>query len=148
MAVILGVSEKTILTGELKSGTKDVGNMKQTRFYVCPVCGSIMHGTGNCEAVCCGKPLEIIIPKEADDRHLINISEIDDDYYIEFNHEMTKDHYIGFVSYVRFDRVLTIRLYPEQDSGISFPKIYGGKLYYYCSKHGLFEYNMKSRRKT
>ena len=55
---------------------------------------------------------------------------------------MTKEHYIGFVAYVRFDRVLTIKLYPEQDATVRFPKMFGGKLYYYCNKHGLFEFKI------
>ena len=56
---------------------------------------------------------------------------------------MTKEHYIGFVSYVRFDRVLTAALYPEQDCAVRIPKMYGGKIVFYCNKHGLFEYQIK-----
>lgn len=148
LADILGVSEKTILSGDLEQNLESANNMKRTKFYVCPHCGSFMQGTGNSQVVCCGKQLEVLKAVSADDEHTINISEIEDDYYIEFNHEMTKEHYISFVSYVRFDRVLTIKLYPEQDSAVRFPKMYGGKIYFYCSKHGLFEYQMKSRRKA
>ena len=148
LADILGVSEKTILSGDLEQNLESANNMKRTKFYVCPHCGSFLQGTGNGQVVCCGKQLEALTAVSADDEHTINISEIEDDYYIEFNHEMTKEHYISFVSYVRFDRVLTIKLYPEQDSAVRFPKMYGGKIYFYCSKHGLFEYQMKSRRKA
>ena len=148
LADILGVSEKTILSGDLEQNLESVNNMKRTKFYVCPHCGSFLQGTGNGQVVCCGKQLEVLKAVSADDEHTINIFEIEDDYYIEFNHEMTKEHYISFVSYVRFDRVLTIKLYPEQDSAVRFPKMYGGKIYFYCSKHGLFEYQMKSRRKA
>ena len=148
LADILGVSEKTILSGDLEQNLESANNMKRTKFYVCPCCGSFLQGTGNGQVVCCGKQLEALTAVSADDEHTINISEIEDDFYIEFNHEMTKEHYISFVSYVRFDRVLTIKLYPEQDSAVRFPKMYGGKIYFYCSKHGLFEYQMKSRRKA
>ena len=148
LADILGVSEKTILSGDLEQNLESANNMKRTKFYVCPHCGSFLQGTGNSQVVCCGKQLEALTAVSADDEHTINISEIEDDFYIEFNHEMTKEHYISFVSYVRFDRVLTIKLYPEQDSAVRFPKMYGGKIYFYCSKHGLFEYQMKSRRKA
>lgn len=148
LADILGVSEKTILSGDLEQNLESANNMKRTKFYVCPCCGSFLQGTGNGQVVCCGKQLEALTAVSADDEHITNISEIEDDYYIEFNHEMTKEHYISFVSYVRFDRVLTIKLYPEQDSAVRFPKMYGGKIYFYCSKHGLFEYQMKSRRKA
>lgn len=148
LADILGVSEKTILSGDLEQNLESANNMKRTKFYVCPCCGSFMQGTGNSQVVCCGKQLEALKAVSTDDEHTINISEIEDDFYIEFNHEMTKEHYISFVSYVRFDRVLTIKLYPEQDCTVRFPKMYGGKIYFYCSKHGLFEYQMKSRRKA
>ncbi len=148
LADILGVSEKTILSGDLEQNLESANNMKRTKFYVCPDCGSFMQGTGNGQVVCCGKQLEALTVVSSDDEHAINISEIEDDYYIEFNHEMTKEHYISFASYVRFDRVLTVKLYPEQDSAVRFPKMYGGKIYFYCSKHGLFEYQMKSRRKA
>ena len=146
LADVLGVSERAILSGNLDTNLKESGNMKRTNFYVCPECGSFLHGTGNCRIICCGKPLEAEKAASPNDDHMIKISEIEDDYYIEFAHEMTKEHYIGFVSYVRFDRVLTIKLYPEQDASVRFPKMFGGKLYYHCSKHGLFEYQMKSRR--
>lgn len=148
LADILGVSEKTILSGDLEQNLESANNMKRTKFYVCPHCGSFLQGTGNGQVVCCGKQLEALTAVSADDEHTINISEIEDDFYIEFNHEMTKEHYIGFVAYVRFDRVLTVKLYPEQDASVRFPKMYGGKIYFYCSKHGLFEYQMKSRRKA
>ena len=144
LAEILGVSEKTILSGNLETNTVEAGNMKRTKFYVCPDCGSFMQGTGNSQVVCCGKQVEALKANMSDTEHLIKVSDIEDDYYIEFNHEMTKEHYIGFVSYVRFDRVLTVRLYPEQDASVRFPKMYGGKLYYYCNTHGLFEYKEKN----
>ena len=148
LADILGVSEKTILSGDLELNLEEAGNMKRTKFYVCTCCGSFMQGIGNSQVICCGKQLEALKAVSADTKHTINISEIEDDYYIEFNHEMTKEHYISFVSYVRFDRVLTVRLYPEQDSAVRFPKMRGGKFYFYCNNHGLFEYEMQSRRKA
>ena len=142
LADILGVSEKTILSGDLNANSEEAVNMKKTKFYVCPDCGSLMQGTGNSQVVCCGKMLEPLKLSVTDDAHKINISEIEDDYYIEFNHKMTKEHYISFVSYVRFDRVLTLKLYPEQDCAVRFPKMRGGKLYYYCNQHGLFEFKI------
>ena len=140
LAGVLGVSEKTILSGGLPENPEEAGNMKKTKFYVCPCCGSFMQGLGNSQVVCCGKPLKPLTARAADNEHCMTVSEAEDEHYIEFAHDMTKEHYISFVSYVRFDRVLTVKLYPEQDAAVRLPRMYGGKLYFYCNKHGLFEY--------
>ena len=139
LAELLGVSEKALLTGDLCVQSKDAGNMLRTKFYVCPHCGSFARLTGNGKLVCCGKPLEPCRAASPDDAHAVNISELEDDYYIEFSHPMTKEHYISFVSYVRFDRILTVKLYPEQEGAVRFPKMRGGRFYYFCNEHGLFE---------
>ena len=132
---VLGVSERILLSGNLTKNTHDAGNVRRTKIYVCPECGSIMQGMGECEVVCCGKPVEALVPQMADAAHTIDVSEIEDDFFVE----MTKEHFIKFIVCIGFDRLLTVRLYPEQDSSVRFPRMPRGKLYYYCSKHGLFE---------
>lgn len=147
LADILGVSERMLLSGDLIENNKDIGNMKKMKFYVCPDCGSIAQSVGECQIVCCGKPLLAAVIKQADDKHSVRMTEIENDFYIEFNHEMTKEHFISFVSYVACDRVLTVKLYPEQAPSVRFPKMHGGKLYYYCVKHGLYEcLNLKNKK--
>ena len=140
LSKVLGVSEKILLSGSLIKNKAETGNLKRTKFYVCPYCGSTMQGTGQYEVICCGKVMEPLVPQKADADHKLEIFDIDNDFYIEFDHEMTKEHFIQFVAYVGFDRVLMIRLYPEQDPTVRFSKMHGGKLYYYCNNHGLFEY--------
>ncbi|MBO5775859.1 MAG: hypothetical protein J6R35_00640 [Clostridia bacterium] len=81
-----------------------------------------------------------------DETHTLKIPEIDGDFYVEFKHEMTKEHYLSFVSYLGYDRVITVRLYPEGDASVRLPRAYLGKILYYCNKHGLFEYQL-SRKK-
>ncbi len=139
LADLLGVSERMLLLGEEKQNSEEVGNMKRTKFYVCPYCHGMLQGTGEGQIICCGKPVEPLQARPADSDHVTRILSVEDDFYIEIDHEMSKSHFIRFVSYVRFDRVLTVRLYPEQDAAVRFPKMYGGKLLFYCSKHGLFE---------
>ncbi len=142
LADILGVSEKMLLLGSAVKNKQQSGNIKMTKFYVCPECGSIMQGLGECQVICCGKPVEQLEIKQADSSHKIKVSEIENDFYIEFNHEMTKEHFISFATYVGFGRALMIRLYPQQDATVRFPKMFRGKLYCYCNKHGLFEYKL------
>ncbi|MCT4619107.1 MAG: helix-turn-helix domain-containing protein [Marinisporobacter sp.] len=135
---ILGVNIEKILLGDLSPNDADGGNMKRIKFYVCPSCGNLVNNTGQAEISCCGRKLEPLIAKPEDDTHNIRIDEIEEDYYITIPHEMSKSHYISFVAYVKYDRVLIVKLYPEQDAAVRFPKMYGGKLYFYCSQHGLW----------
>ncbi len=139
LADILGVSERVLLYGSLVQNTASAGNIKRTKFYVCPYCGSVMQGAGECQVICCGKPVEALKADKADEEHLVQVSEIEDDFYIEFNHEMSKEHFIKFVAYVGVDRILMVRLYPEQASSARFTKMHGGKIYFYCNRHGLYE---------
>ena len=71
----------------------------------------------------------------------ITVEEIDTDYFVTFDHPMTKDQYLSFVAYVKSDRVFLNRLYPEQSPTCRFPITTGGKLFVYCIKHGLSVYS-------
>lgn len=147
LADIFGVNERSLLTGELPENKMESGNPKHTRFYVCPHCGSMMQGTGACHAACCGKTLLPLKASPTDGEHALKITEVENDFYVELDHEMTKAHYVRFVTYVGFDRVLTMHLYPEQDPAVRIPKVYDGKIVYYCNRDGLFEYPLRQLRK-
>lgn len=134
---LLDVNIERILSGELDPKDADGGNMKQIKFYVCPNCGTIMTSTGEAEISCCGRRLLPLTVKTVDEEHEVLIKEVEDDYYITFDHEMTKDHYISFVAYVSYDRVLLVKLYPEQSGELRIPRMRGGRLYVCCSRHGL-----------
>lgn len=146
LSEILGVDEKSLLSGSLTENKTATGNIQRTKFYVCPCCGSSMQGTGDCSLICCGKLLHPLQVKPLDEAHTPTFTEIENDFYVEFPHEMRKEHYLRFVWYIGFDRVLTLPLYPEQDCAVRIPKVYGGKLVYYCNQHGLFEYRLSVRR--
>ena len=142
LSELFGVDVKKLLAGELPKTKAEAGNMKKTKFYVCDVCGNIvtdLGGSNNTEVLCCGRSLSPLTPQTPDAMHELCFETVEDEYYITFSHPMIKEHYISFVSYVRFDRVLTVKLYPEQDGSLRFPVMRGGKFYYYCSEHGLFE---------
>lgn len=142
LADILGVSADTILKGEIMKNADEAGNMKKLKFYVCKSCGSFMQGIGDALPTCCGETLTPLSPKKAEGEHGISISEVEDDLYITFSHEMAKTHYISFVAAVGYDRVLTVKLYPEQDSAVRIPMLRRGHLFFYCTNHGLFEYSI------
>lgn len=138
LSSLLGIDLKTILTGSLDSNTADGGNMKKIKFYMCPECKNIITATGNADISCCGRKLSPLSAKPCDTEHNFTTEIIEDDYYITFPHQMTKSHYIAFAAYVTYDRVLMVRLYPEQDGEVRFPRLRGGKLYLCCSEHGLW----------
>lgn len=136
---IFQVDIQKLIDGELPKPKQEAGNVKRTKFYICQQCGNILTSVGNAEILCCGRKLSPLSAQSPDDAHKLSVQLIEDDFYITFPHPMTKEHYISFISYVRFDRVLTLKLYPEQGGEARLPRMRGGRLYYYCSNHGLFE---------
>ena len=142
LADILGTNADTLLSGELSPKGEFVGNFKKMQFYVCPHCGSFLHGTGEAAVSCCGKKLSPLNVSPQNDTHCIEVSETESGYSVTVKHKMSREHYIAFISYVSNDTVMTVKLCPEQDSSAVFPKHSGGKFYFYCTKHGLFEYEI------
>lgn len=142
LSEILNVNIEKILLGDMEQNRKENGNMKKIKFYVCPVCGSIITETGNAEISCCGRRLTALTPSTGCTEHEISTQNIENEIYITINHEMTKEHYISFIAYVKFDRIILIRLYPEQTAETRIPQMGSGKLYCCCTKHGLFEYDI------
>ncbi|MEG1411771.1 MAG: helix-turn-helix domain-containing protein [Terrisporobacter sp.] len=136
---IFNINIEKILLGDLEPNEVDGGNMKRIKFYVCPNCGNITTCTGGAEISCCGRKLQGEVAKLEDDNHKITVEEIENDFYVTIDHEMTKSHYISFVAYVTFDRVLIVKLYPEQSPTVRFPRLSRGKLYIYCNEHGFIE---------
>ena len=68
---------------------------------------------------------------------------MDLDYYLSWDHPMEKGHFLDFAACVRDDRVLLIRLYPEQESAVRIPASWrGGTLYLHCTRHGLQRFKL------
>jgi DNA-binding XRE family transcriptional regulator/desulfoferrodoxin (superoxide reductase-like protein) len=146
LSELFGVNIEKILIGELELNDMETGNLKKTKFYVCPNCGNVISTTGEAQLSCCGRKLAPLVAKPADEKHTAIVEDDDGEYYITFDHEMSKDHFLSFVAYVSTDRTMFVRLYPEQTAAVRLPimsggklgKKYGSKLYYYCSKEGLW----------
>ena len=140
LSELFGVSVERLLAGDLAPQDTEVGNMKRVKFYVCPDCGNILTATGGGELHCCGRKLEPLEARPADEDHAMTVQEIEEDWYITFPHPMRKEHFIRFAAYAATDRVLLVRLYPEQGSELRIPQLRGGgKLNLCCSRDGLFE---------
>ena len=68
------------------------------------------------------------------------VQPVEEDLYVTFSHPMEKGHFIRFALWLGIDRMLLVRLYPEQGGEFRIPNLRrGGKLYLCCSRDGLFE---------
>ena len=139
LAQIFGVSMVHLLRGDLAPNIPEVGNMRRLKFYVCPECGNVLTATGGGELHCCGRRLEPLAPKPMDEPHAVKVEPVEEDWYVTFSHPMEKDHYFRFAAFVGTERVLLVRLYPEQGGEFRIPQMRCGKLYLCCSRHGLYE---------
>lgn len=144
LSQIFSVDIEKILLGDLDPNEVDGGNMKKVKFYVCEHCGNIINSTGEADVSCCGRKLDALVANQEDKMHFIRIEEVEADYYITFPHEMSKSHFISFLAYVMYDRVLIVKLYPEQNAELRFPRMLGGKMYFYCNQHGLWVHENES----
>lgn len=139
LAQALGVSVAELLTGDCRTNENRAGNMLRSKFYLCPVCGNVIHAMGEGAFHCCGVDLPPLSPEEPDEDHSIRVEKVENDWYLTLDHPMTKAHFICFFAYVTADRVLLQRTYPEQDCALRFPRMGSGRLYACCNRHGLFQ---------
>lgn len=142
LAEVLNVTVEQILSGELPKQKKDSGNVARMRFYLCPHCGNILMGTGACAPVCCGRRLKPAVAKPMDEAHGLRWERMENDNYFTFSHPQEKSHYLQFAALVNSDRMVFVRLYPEQDSAFRMPWGMKGTLYVGCNTHGLFKMKM------
>ncbi|MGL4362582.1 MAG: helix-turn-helix domain-containing protein [Cellulosilyticaceae bacterium] len=145
LAAALEVNASELLTGEQIDTTNNGGNMKKIKFYVCETCKNVVTSTNEIVLSCCGQKLTALKKiKDVDSSHQANVELVEDDLFITFNHPMEKTHFISFVAYVTMDRLYLIKLYPEQNPEVRFPKRGRGSLYMYCTEEGLIEIQQKN----
>ena len=167
LAEKLGVSDKTVSKWETAKGYPDItllepiakafrisvtelisgntihnanvsANMLRSKFYVCPVCGNVIHSMGEAAIHCHGVLLSALEAEPTDERHMIFIERIEDEYYVRIDHSMTKDHYISFVAAASSGDIQMVKLYPEGSAEARF-KIRGvRRIFFYCNRDGLF----------
>jgi len=139
LAKALGVSLAELLSGECVINRNRSANMQRTKFYVCPICGNVIHSIGEGVFSCCGITLPVQDAEETDEEHTIRVEKVENEYYVTMDHPMTKTHFISFFAYITWDRVQMVKLYPEQDAQVRFPMSGRGVIYSYCNQHGLFK---------
>ena len=139
LAQALGISVIELMNGEQILNKNVSANMLHSKFYVCPICGNVIHALGNAVVSCCGITLPVLEAEAVDDDHAVTIEDVEDEHFITVYHPMTKAHYISFVAYVTSDRIQMVKLYPESNAQTRLQRWDMGYLYYYCNQHGLFK---------
>jgi len=142
LAKVFGVSITELLSGNAVENINVSANMLRSKFYVCPVCGNIIHSMGEAVIHCHGVQLTPAQAEETDENHKIFIEKVEDDYFIQIEHEMTKTHYISFVAAMSSDKIQMIKLYPEGNAEVRFPIRGVRKIFFYCNRDGLFSINV------
>lgn len=139
LAKALNVSVMELMSGDTVSNRNLSSNMLRSKFYVCPVCGNVMHAVGNAVISCCGIMLPPLEAEAPDDAHEITVETVEDEKFITIRHAMTKTHFISFIAHVTTDRIQFVKLYPEGNAETRLDLRGGGYLYLYCNKHGLMK---------
>ena len=138
LAQALNISVIELMNGERIINRNTSANMLRSKFYVCPICGNIIHSTGDAVISCCGIILPPLEPEDADSAHALTAEVVEDEHFISVCHPMTKEHFISFLAYVTSDRCQLVKLYPEGNAETRLQLRGSGYLYWYCNRHGLF----------
>ncbi len=138
IADAFGISVPELISGKKVLNVNVAANMLRSKFYVCPVCGNVIHSMGETVVHCHGVQLLPAEAEAADKDHAVSIERVEDEYYVKIEHEMSKTHYITFIAALSSDRAQLLKLYPEGNAEARF-KINGvRKILYYCNRDGLF----------
>ena len=138
LGAALGVSVAELLSGQPMVNRNRGGNLLRGSFYVCPICGNVLYAMGRGAFSCCGVSLPALEAEEGEGEHAIHIDPVEDENYVHLAHPMEKAHHISFLAHVTLDAVRIVKLYPQGDAAARFRLSHGGKLYAFCSHHGLF----------
>lgn len=137
LARTLGISVIELMNGEHITNRNVSANMLRCKFYVCPICGNILHSMGSAVVSCCGVTLPPLEAEEPDEAHRITVEAVEDEHFLTIHHPMTKDHHISFAAFVTTDRIQTVKFYPEGNAETRLQLRGMGQLYWYCNRHGL-----------
>lgn len=138
IARVFGVSVTELLSGKAVQNVNVAANMLRSHFYVCPVCGNVIHSMGEAVILCHGMQLTPAQAEETDERHMIFVEGVEDEYYVRIDHEMTKTHYISFIAAISPDGLQLTKLYPEGAAEARFKTRGVKQLFFYCNRDGLF----------
>ena len=138
LAKALDLSVIELLAGAKVHNRNRSADMRKGKFYICPICGNVIHASGEALVSCCGITLVPAEPEEPDAAHGIHIETVEDELFVRVAHPMEKTHHILFLAAVSDDRLQLVRLYPEGNAETRFKLCRIKELYACCNQHGLF----------
>lgn len=111
------------------------------KFYCCPTCGNVTWRFTDEPLICCNNKLSPLVPQPGKSEHYIHSEYSDDKRFCNLTstHPMKNNHHIKFIAYVAGKTVLMTAPEPSHMLESTIPIMSGGKLYLFCTKHGLFE---------
>ena len=138
IAEAFSISVTELISGSTIHNANVSANMMRSKFYVCPVCGNVIHTMGEAAIHCHGILLTPLEAEPTDERHMIFIERVEDEYYVRIDHSMTKEHYISFVAAASSDDMQMRTLYPEGNAEVRFKLRGVRRIFFYCNRDGLF----------
>lgn len=142
------VSVAELLSGSPVQNANVSANMLRSRFYVCPICGNVIHSMGEVAITCHGVLLQPETPEESDEEHKIFIERMEDEYYVRVQHEMTKTHYISFIAAISLNQIQLVKRYSEEEAEARFKMQGVRKILIFCNKDGLFSVTVRKGLET
>ena len=93
----------------------------------CKSCGAMVKVLQDCTCddcgiKCCGEEMETLVPNSVDasfEKHVPQVERVEDEIFVKVMHPMEKEHYIEWISMVKYVPNATV--------------------YAYCNKHGLWK---------
>ena len=145
IAEAFGISIPELLSGNQIRNRNTASNMMRSGFYVCPVCGNVLHGMGEAAVSCHGILLKPCEAEEPDGEHGILVEKSENEYYVRVEHEMSKQHYVSFLAALSPDRLQLVKQYPEGNAEARFSMRGVQRIFCCCNRHGLFEARLTHR---
>ena len=76
LAQALGISVIELMNGEHITNKNVSGNLLRCKFYVCPICGNILHCTGRAVLSCCGVTLPALEAEAPEEGHDVVVENV------------------------------------------------------------------------
>lgn len=126
--------------------------MRETKFYRCNHCGniSLMVDDSGVNPVCCGDPMELLVPNTSDgagEKHVPYVTADNNLVHVQIGeviHPMLPEHHIEWI-YLETEAGGQLKYLPVDGQPIAEFTLHNDKLlavYEYCNLHGLWKYNM------